>query len=150
MPYPISIIKEEIINLDSSTSYQDIVNRLTEDLNKTGTEIEIKDTKMKLVRCIEFSSRTTSLKDFNKGEIKLNKVNEQMKVNFRIYLIEHLIIFLVIAAIGAYGLFDKGIDSVLLKVSLLLLTVNFIFCYLIPLMTLNSFVKDFINKILKK
>jgi len=90
--------------------------------------LEINDDKMKMTRCTEFSSRTTSLKDFNKGDIELGLTNEKIKVHFRIYLIEHLVIFLVVLAIGAYGLFDKGFGSVLIKISLILLTANFVFC----------------------
>ena len=46
-------------------------------------------------------------------------------------------------------LFSKGrVTTIadLIKISLILLTANFVFCYLFPLMALNSFVQDFTNR----
>jgi len=151
MPYPFSITSEMIIHLDkSSLNYIDITNKLRECLTRVGNEIDLIDDKIKIVQCLEFSSRATSFKKFNKGEINFEKSNERVKVSFRIYLGEHLIIFLFTAALGFYGLVEEGTNSLMLKIALLLLTANFLFCYLMPLMSLNSFVKDFNNRTINK
>ena len=139
MPYPISINKNVTIDLDKNS----IINELTEELNKIRTKVEISDSKVKMTWCTEFSSRVTSLKEFNKGQIELDSTNGKIKVHFRIILVEHLVIFLFLLAIGLYGLLDNGLDSVMIKIAAILLTANFVFCYLFPLMGLNSFVSDF-------
>lgn len=148
MPYPISINKDITITLDNSIGYTDILNGVTEDLIESGNEIEIRDNKIKIVTCSEFCSRT-SFKDFNKGQVELSKSEDKVKINFKIYLTEHLIIFLGIIILGTYGLFNEGPDSILVRISLLLLIIDFVFCYLMPLMTLDSFVKN-LNRTLKK
>jgi len=142
MPYPISINKNVTVDLDRNS----IINGLTEDLNKVGTETEIKDNKVKMTRCTEFSSGKTSFKEFNNGDIELDLTSDKAKVHFRIFLVEHLVIFLVALAIGAYGFFDEGLRSVMIKISIIILTANFVFCYLFPLMALNSFIQDFTNR----
>ena len=120
-------------------------NRLIEGLSKIGAKAEINDDQVKMTWCTEFSSRTTSLKEFNRGRIVLDSTNGGTKIHFRILLIEHLVIFLFLLSLGLYGLFDEGLDSVMIKVAAILLITNFVFCYLFPLMSLNTFVDD-LNK----
>jgi len=147
MPYPFSIQKEAIINLDNkSINYKDIINKLTEDLSKTDNTIDIKDDKVILTHCSEFSSKT-SFNFLNRGEINWDKSDGRIRLIFKIYLIEHLIFFLLTITVGVYGLIDSGLSSVVMKVMALILIVVFVFGYLMPLMTLNSFVKGFIDKL---
>ena len=151
MTYPISIKKTLTINLSgNSITYNDIVDRLNSELTTMQTEMKTKDNLIMMDRCSEFSSRTTSFKSFNKGRISLDSTNDTLKLTFIIYLVEHLILFILAGLLGAFGFIDKGIDSVVLKVAVILLIANFVFCYLIPLITLNSFIKDFTNRTLKK
>jgi hypothetical protein len=141
MPYPISINKQVTFALDENS----IINELTKGLNKIGAKAEVNENKVKMTWCTEFSSQTTSLKELNRGRIILDSTKGGTKVHFRIVLIEHLVIFIFLLAIGLYGLFDSGLDSVKIKIATILLTANFVFCYLFPLMSLNSFIQD-INK----
>jgi hypothetical protein len=149
MPYPISIIKTITFRDKDSANYQRIVEGLSADLSKVGCEIKINDETIGITRCIEFSSRTTSLKEFNRGRIELRTVDGEVKVCFCIYVVEHLIFFLASIALGVYGFFDDGVNSVMIKIALLLAMANFVFCYLFPLMALNSFIHIFINNTLK-
>lgn len=146
MPYPISINKNAIIDLSKDVSYQDIINALSEDLNNVGSEVKIEDNKLKITWCREFSSGVTSFNDYNRGEIKLSLTNQKVEMHFRIYLVEHIVIFLVTLALGAYGIFENGLGSIWLKVATVVLIVNFVFCYLFPLMALNTFTHIFINR----
>ena len=138
MPYPISLNKYLIIDSDKDS----IINELTAGLNGTRTQFKLHDNILNLTWCTEFSSGGSSLKEFNKGQIKLIPTNGQFKVHFKIILIEHLIIFLFLLTLGVYGLIDKGLDSVIFEVAIILLTANFVYCYVFPLMALNSFVDD--------
>lgn len=138
MPYPISLNKYLIIDSDKDS----IINELTVGLNGIKTQFKLHEDSLNLTWCTEFSSGTSSLKEFNKGQIKLISTNGQFKVHFKIILIEHLIIFLFLLTLGGYGLFDNGLDSVIFKVAVILLTANFVFCYVFPLMALNSFIDD--------
>jgi hypothetical protein len=139
MPYPFSINKNFISDLDKNS----ILNELIEELKSIGTQVDLKDDNVKMTWSIEFSSGITSFKEFNKGQIKLVLTDEGIKLHFRIILVEHLVIFLFLIAIGVYGLFDSGLDSIMVKVTAILLTANFVFCYLFPLMALNSFIHNF-------
>jgi len=150
MPYPISITKNITIDLNNGSSYQDIASDLTEALNKVGSDVEIKDNKVKIVRCTEFSSRMTTFKGDNRGEIDLNMTGQKLKMYFRIYLVEHVVVFLVTLAIGAYGAFADGFGSVWLKVAAVALIANFVFCYLFPLMALDTFIHLFTKKVQSK
>lgn len=141
MPYPISIKKQVTIDLDGDS----IKSELSKELSKIRANAEFIDSKVKMTWCIEFSSRATSLKEFNRGHIALDSTSERTKVNIRIVLIEHLVIFLLLVSLGLYGLFDSGLDSVMVKIAAILLIANFVFCYLFPLMSLNSFVRN-LNK----
>jgi hypothetical protein len=138
MPYPISLNKYLIIDLDKDS----IINELTDGLNRIRTQFKLHDDRLKLTWCTEFSSGTSSLKEFNKGQIKLVSTNGQIRVHFKIVLIEHLVIFLFLLTLGVYGLLNSGLDSVIFKIAVILLTANFVFCYLFPLMALNSFIDD--------
>lgn len=122
-----------------------IINELREGLNKIRAKADINDGKVKMTWCTEFSSGVTSLKELNYGQIKLDSTYGGIRVHFRIILIEHSVIFLFLLAIGVYGLLDNGLDSVIIKIVTILLTANFVFCYLFPLMALNTFIND-INK----
>jgi hypothetical protein len=151
MTYPISIKKTLTINLsDNLITHKDIVEKLSDDLKKIETEIETKGNLIIMDRCSEFSSRTTSFKNFNKGKINLDSTKDTLKLTFRIYLVEHLIIFVFAGLLAAFGLIDGGVDSIVLRVAIILLIADLVFCYIIPLMTLDSFLKDFINRTLKK
>ncbi|WP_186754216.1 hypothetical protein [Echinicola salinicaeni] len=145
MPYPISIKKKAKINLENSIKYEDIINGLSKDLIKSGNEIEIIGNKIRIVSGPEFSAKT-SFKEFNKGHIDLDKTDNKVKVSIKIYLIEHLIAFFIVFAMATYGLIEKGYESAILKVALLLLMASFVFCYLMPLMTLNSYIKKLTNR----
>jgi hypothetical protein len=151
MTYPISIKKTLTISLsDNLITHKDIVEKLSDDLKKIETEIETKGNVIIMDRCSEFSSRTTSFKNFNKGKINLDSTKDTLKLTFRIYLVEHLIIFVFAGLLAALGLIDEGVDSIVLRVAIILLVADLVFCYIIPLMTLDSFLKDFINRTLKK
>jgi hypothetical protein len=138
MAYPITINKQVTIDLDENSTK----NELCERLDKIGAKAYFNDNKVKITWCTEFSSRTTILKEFNRGRIELNSTNGQTKIHFRIVLIEHLLIFLFLVSLGLFGLFDRGLDSVIIKIVAILLIANFLFCYLFPLMALNSFIAD--------
>ncbi len=138
MPYPISLSRDLVLDSDKDS----IIKDLTAGLNGIRTKFELHDDRLNLTWCTEFSSGTSSLKEFNKGQIKLISTNGQFKVHFKIVLIEHLIIFLFLLTLGVYGLLDNGPDSVIFKIAIILLTANFVFCYLFPLMALNSFIDD--------
>lgn len=139
MPYPISINRQVTIDLDEDSTKSE----LSKELGKIRANAEFSDSKVKMTWCIEFSSRVTSLKEFNRGHIALDSTSERTKINIRVVLIEHLVIFLFLVSLGLYGLFDSGLDSVIVKIAGILLTANFVFCYLFPLMSLNSFVRGF-------
>lgn len=141
MPYPISINRHVTIDLDGDSTKSE----LSKELGKIRANVEFSDSKVKMTWCVEFSSRVTSLREFNRGHIVLDSTSEMTKINIRIVLIEHLVIFLFLVSLGLYGLFDSGLDSVIVKIAGILLTANFVFCYLFPLMSLKSFVRG-LNK----
>ncbi len=98
MPYPISLNKDLIINSDKDS----IINDLTAGLNGIRTQFELRDDRLNLTWCAEFSSGTSGVKEFIKGEIKLVSTNVQFKVHFTIIVIEHLIIFVFLLTVGVY------------------------------------------------
>lgn len=141
MPYPISIDGRVTLDLDKKSTE----NMLVEHLVKSDAKAEISEDQIKITWCTGFSSRATSLKEFNRGKIILVPAGDATGIHVRILLIEHLVIFSFLTVIGLCIFFTRGLESVLLKVVAMLLFANFVFCYLLPLMSLKSFIDDLKN-----
>ncbi len=143
MPFPVSIANDVSIPLKNGTHHQEILTQLVNDLKEVGCEVIVKEDHLRLTRCEEFSSGMSTFKYFNKGNIVVIRTNKQVTLQFRIFLVEHLILFLGVLIMGAFGIYQDGFRSNLTLISLILLLANFIFNYLFAVMALNTFVFRF-------
>ena len=144
MSYPFSICKQVIINCsDVNITLSKLIKVFETELGKLNeTVTEVGENEIKLKECAQFSSRGLRLKNLNKGKITFEKTNEIIVIKSKIILIEHIILFTIIMVFIGFGILNNDI----LKVALILALATFVFCYLFPLITLNSFVNETIRK----
>jgi hypothetical protein len=143
MCYPLSINKEVTI-VCGKLSLEQIIKMFSKELRTKGNSIiNVNGQNIKILGTEVFSSNTT-LRRFNKGEINFIKCDGAIRVKGRILLIEHVIIFILIALFSA-GLFQIGIDGI--YISILLFSAAFVFLYLFPMMAFYSLFDVLIKKI---
>lgn len=150
MSYPFSIEKEVIIRNDEAKyTLHKIINNLNSELKKINKcEIQIMNNKIIVNNLDEFSSVFLNVKQFNKGKFEFIEDNNTIKIKCKIIVWEHFIIFNSISILCLFILYNfKNFDySMSIGLTFILYFSIFIFCYLIPKMTFDFFIKKWLSK----
>jgi hypothetical protein len=143
MSYPISINKEVTINF-RKLSLDEIISMFSKELQyQYGSTIMLEGQEIKIIESKEFSSKT-NLKHFNKGKITFIQNDNELRIIGKFLLIEHSIIFSVITLISI-SLVKIGFDGI--YISIILLSVSFIFLYLFPMISFYSLFNELVKRI---
>lgn len=97
---------------------------------------------------MEFSTGKTNLQVQNKGKFEFSVENNTIKIKCKIIVWEHFIIFNLISILSLfiwynYKIFDYSIS---IGLPFILYFSIFIFCYLMPKMSFDFFIKKWISK----
>lgn len=145
--YPLTL-KKEIIIESQNIPLQEIMNIALHELTEFKSLSNIEGTTIKIIRSDGFSSGST-LRNFNKGEIKFIEEGNSIRIKGRFVLIEHFILIIIdcfLAALILSG--DIGIYKSL-SIIALIFVVSFVFFYLFPYMAFDTYF-DILTKRIKE
>lgn len=148
MSYPYSITHTTTIQLPESSSREQLVEYFNRKLQLLDCHvIQEHPDKITLRECKEFSSGTSSLINVNRGYIKFEQMQDTIEIKSSIIVYEHFISFVLCILLTISGIVNYNKTPVMLTVGLIALLAGFVFFYLIPLMSLYSFIKGVVNEV---
>ena len=150
MSYPFSIEKVVVIrNNEAKYTINFIKTDLKNELKKINkSKISIKNNIIIADNLLEFSTENTNLQVQNNGSFELTEESNIIKIKCKIIVWEHFILFNLISILSLFIWYNfKTFDySISIGLPFILYFSIFIFCYLMPKMTFDFFIKKWLSK----